>query len=147
MEYAMAEGKPHRVLVVSDRTTATPELLAAIRQRAASGDAQFRILIPNPAHAEMQLRHPGRHEKAAEAELLLREAQPFFEEAAGGPVIGSISIRHNPHDAVEELMLCEPVDEIIVSVVPPGHRRWLHPDLAHRLAHFGVPVTKVEHPA
>lgn len=143
----MAERTSHRVLVVTDRPTATPELLAAIRQRAVRGDAQFRILIPNPAHAEIEVRHPGRHEQAAKADRLFHEAQPVYEEAVGGPVIGSVSIRNNPHDAVEECLLDEPADEIIVAIAPPRHFRRLHPDLAHRLAHFGLPVTKVDQPA
>jgi hypothetical protein len=141
----MEQARPARVLVVSDHTSATPELLEAIRQRAARGAAQFRVLVPNPAHAEAHLLHPERHDKAAAAEEVLRSGIGAFEEAAGGHVIGSVSIRHDPYDAIEELMLDEPVDEIIVSVVPHGEHRWLHMDLAHRLPHLGLPVTTVDH--
>ena len=137
---------PARVLVLSDRTAATPELLAAIRQRHARGPAQFRVLVPNPARAEAHLHHPERHDKASEAELVLLQGLAAFEEAAGGRVIGSVSIRHDPYDAIEELMLNEPVDEIILSVVAHGSPRWLHHDLADRLTHFDLPVTPVEHP-
>lgn len=134
---------PTRVLVVTDHTAATPELLAALRERAGQGAVQFRLLVPNPAHAEAHLRHPERHVKAAEAEKQLREGLAAFEEAAGGHVIGSVSIRHDPYDAVEELMLNEPVDEIIVSVSPHEISRRLHLDLPHRLTHFALPVTTV----
>lgn len=142
----MDSTRPARVLVVSDHTAATPELLAAIRQRGTRGPAQFRVLVPNPASAEAHLRHPERHDKASEAELVLMQGMAAFEEAAGGRVIGSVSIRHDPYDAIEELMLNEPVDEIILSVVPPHKPRWLHHDLAQRLTHFGLPVTPVDHP-
>ena len=34
-------------------------------------------------------------------------------------------------------------DEIMLSVAPHGLSTWLHQDLAHRLHHFGLPVTVV----
>jgi hypothetical protein len=137
----MEQPRPARVLVVSDKTAATPELLAAVRDRAARGPVQFRLLVPNPAHAEAHLLHPERHDKAAEAERVLRQALPAFEEAAGGHIIGSVSIRHDPYDAIEETMLSEPVDEIILSLAPHEVSRWLHLDLPHRLAHLELPLT------
>jgi uncharacterized membrane-anchored protein len=132
-----------RVLVISDRTGATPELLRAIEQRAKQGPARFRLIVPNPAQAEVHLLHPERHDKAEEAEGVLEQATPAIEKAAGGKVIGSVSIRHDPMDAVEETLHNEPFHEIIVSVAPHGVARWLHQDLPHRLRHFGLPITPV----
>jgi len=139
----MDPTRPTRVLVVTDHTAATPELLDVMRQRATQSLVQFRVLVPNPAHAEAHLLHPERHDKAAEAERLLRSALPEFEAVAGGHVIGSVSIRNDPYDAVEELMFNEPVDEIIVSVSPHEISRRLHLDLPHRLTHLKLPVTTV----
>jgi uncharacterized membrane-anchored protein len=141
---ATPEGREARVLVISDRTGATPALLEAIKHRGEQGPARFRLVVANPARAEAHLLHPERHEKAQEAEEVLHEAGAAIEQAAGGPVIGSVSIRHDPMDAIEETLMNEPVDEIILSVVPHGVARWLHQDLQHRLAHFGLPVTAVE---
>ena len=135
-------GRPVRVLVVTDHSEA-PELLAAIRRRAAEGPTQFRVLVPNPAHAEAHVRHPERHEKAEQAERVLHDCLPALADAAGGPVIGSVSIRNDPYDAVEETLLDEPVDEFIVSLAHHGLGRALHLDLPHRLTHFGLPVTTV----
>lgn len=132
---------PARVLVVSDHAAPTPDLVSAIRERARAGPTQFRLLVPNPAPAEWHPLHPERHEQAAEAERVLRHALPVLEEAAQGEVIGSVSIRHDPMDAVEQTLHDEPFDEIIVSHTPHGLERWLHLDLAHRLAHLGLPVT------
>ena len=103
------------------------------------------MVVLNPARAEIHLLHPERHEKAAEAEVSLRRALPRFEEAAGGPVIGSVSVRHDPMDAIEEVTFSEPVDEIVLDV--PEHRlaTRLHQDLPHRLQHLGLPVTVVSH--
>ena len=138
-------SRPVRVLVVTDHTDATPELLEVIRRRAEKGPAQFRVLVPNPAHAEAHLRHPEHHERAEAAERVLHDALPAFEAAAGGRVIGSVSIRNDPYDAVEETLLDEPVDEFVVALHPHGLSRALHLDLPHRLAHLGLPVTTVDH--
>ena len=135
-----------RVLVVVDRAAATPALLAVIGQRRERGPARFRLVVPNPAAAELHLLHPQRHEKAEEAELELMLILPGIEEVAGGRVLASVSVRHDPMDAIEEILFSEPVDEIILSL--PGHdrHRVLHQDLPHRLRHFGLPITVLEEP-
>lgn len=58
-------------------------------------------------------------------------------------MIGSVSIRHDAMDAIEETLRDEPIDEIILSTVPHGLERWLHVDLPHRVEHLGLPVTTV----
>ncbi len=134
---------PTRVLVITDRTAATPELLEVIRERAARGPTQFRLVVANPAPAEWHLLHPERHDQATAAEAVLKQAIPALEEATGASVIGSVSIRHNPVDAVEETLLSEPIEEIVIAVAPNHAQRWLHLDLPHRLVHFGLPITTV----
>ena len=131
------------MLVVTDKADPTPALLSAIEHRAAEGDVQFRLVVLNPARAELHLLHPERHDKAFEAERALLETLEDVERAAGGRVIGSVSVRHDPMDAVEETLFSEPVDEIILSVPVHGVSTWLHLDLQHRLRHFGLPVTVV----
>ena len=135
-----------RVLVVVDRAAATEALLAAIGQRRERGPARFRLVVPNPDAAELHLLHPQRHERAEEAELALLLILPDIEEVAGGRVLASVSVRHDPMDALEEVLFSEPVDEIILSVPSHGRRRVLHQDLPHRLRHFGLPITGVEGP-
>jgi hypothetical protein len=142
----MNSPRPTRVLVVTDHLESSDELLSAIRDRAAQGSAQFRLLIPNPAHAEAHLLHPERHDKALEAEQFLLAELPRFEEAAGDRVLGSVSIRHDPYDAIEDVLFSEPVEEIMLAVAPHALSRRLHQDLPHRLAHFGITVTSVGGP-
>jgi len=139
------EPRAVRILVVTDRAEPTRSLIDAITRRADSGGVQFRVVVPNPARAELYLLHPERHDKAHEAEQVLREAMTSLELAAGGPVIGSVSVRNDPMDAVEEILFSEPVDEIILSVAQHGLSTRLHQDLPHRLAHFRIPVTVVPH--
>ena len=104
---------------------------------------QYRLVVPNPARAELHLLHPERHDKAAEAEKVLHEALFALEVAAGGRVLGSVSVRHDPMDAIEEVLFSEPIDEIILAVAGHGLSTRLHQDLAHRLKHHGIPVTVV----
>jgi hypothetical protein len=136
----MTDERTKRVLLVTDHAAPTEQLLAGIRARVATGDVQFRVVVLNPARAEVHLLHPERHDKAAAAEEVLLRALPDLEEAAGGPVLGSVSVRHDPMDAVEETLFNEPIDEILLSVPAHPMADRLHQDLAHRLQHFNIPV-------
>jgi hypothetical protein len=144
-ESTMSDSRTHRVLVVTDTAQPSPSLREAIRHRAEDGDVKFRLMVLNPARAELHLLHPERHDKAAEAEITLRSALPQLELAAHAPVIGSVSVRHDPMDAIEEILFSEPVDEIILDVPPHHLSSWLHQDLEHRLAHFHTPVLTIRH--
>lgn len=132
-----------RILVVTDHADPSPELEAACRDRASAGQVKFHLIVLNPARAEVHLLHPERHEKAEEAEQALLRALPRLELAVGAPVIGSVSVRHDPMDAIEETTFSEPIDEIILSIPAHPLSTWLHQDLPHRLEHLGVPVTVV----
>ena len=135
----MDVSKPARVLVVTDRAIATPGLLTAVRERAARSLARFRVLVPNPAPAEWHPLHPERHDKVDEAERVLTRALPQIQDVVDAAVRGRVSIRHDPMDAIEEMLHDEPFDEIILAVGSKHVGR-----LAHRVEHLGLPVTVVE---
>jgi hypothetical protein len=142
----MAENhRRQRVLVVTDRAHPSPTLLKAISERAGLGAAQFRVVVVNPAPAELHLFHPERHDKAIEAEHVLHAAMPELTDAAGDRVIGSVSVRSDPMDAIEEVLFSEPIDEILVDVPPHHLASLLHQDLEHRLRHHGVRVVTIQH--
>jgi hypothetical protein len=126
----MDASDPAHVLIVAHRTAATPALLAEVRDRAQRGPCWFHLLVPSPA----------RH---GEGEQTLALALPLIEEAAHRPVDGSVSVRHDPMDAIEEKLRDDEFDEIILSTLPRSVSRWLHVDLPHRVAHLGLPVTTV----
>ena len=140
-----AAGGPQpsaNVLVVAHRTAATPALLAAIRARAAAAPAGFHLLVPNPAgHAEVT---EAEREKAhLEGEHVLALALPLIDEAGGNHATGSVSIRHDPMDAIEETLHDGDFHEIVLSTLPRSVSRWLHVDLPSRVDHLGLPVTTV----
>src|SRR3954451_15562740 len=132
---------PTSVLVVTDRIAASPELLRAIRERAAQAPIEVRVLVPNPAPAEWHPGHPERRVKAEAAQSVLAQTLPAIQEAAGVNVDGFVSTRHDPMDAIEEVLHDEQVDELIIATTPHHIEGWLHVDLAHRAAHLGLPVT------
>jgi uncharacterized membrane-anchored protein len=130
------------VLLVAGWTAATPAVLDAVRQRVAFGPATFHLLVPNPSdHGEVTDGERRRHHE--EGERVLALALPLLQEAAGGPVEGSVSIRHDPMDAVEEALRDGDFHEIVVATMPKSVSHWLHIDLPHRLGHTGLPVTTV----
>lgn len=137
-------SNPVRVLVVTDQPAVSPALADAVGARADRGPAQFRVLVPDPSPAEWHPMHPERHDKAAIAEQVLASSLPPIEKAAGSRVIGSVSIRHDAMDAIEEALIDEPFDEIVLSVAPHGVLSRLHLDLPRRVAHLGIPVTTVD---
>jgi uncharacterized membrane-anchored protein len=130
------------VLVVAHETAPTPALLDVVRERVATGPARFHLLVPNLAeHAEVT--EAEREHRHADGERMLALALPLIEDAAGGPAEGSVSYRHDPMDAIEEVLRDGDFHEIILSTLPHGVSRWLHVDLPHRLAHLGLPLTTV----
>jgi uncharacterized membrane-anchored protein len=143
IEAEAAHPAPHaQVLVVAHKTAATPALLDAVRVRAAEGPARFHLLVPNPSDAAEVTDHE-RHEKHAEGERVLTLALPLIDRAAGTPAEGSVSVRHDPMDAIEETLREGDFHEIILSTLPRSISQWLHVDLPHRVSHLGLPLTTV----
>ena len=138
----MDPGSTRQVLVVANKTAATPALLETVRERASKGDVSFHLLVPNPDVGDWRpsgLQHPDfRH-----GDQVLALALPLLEEAAGSHVSGSVSIRHDPMDAIEEAVGTGSYDEIILSTLPHHVSAWMHVDLPRRVEHLGLPLTTV----
>jgi len=128
-----------RVLVVTNKTTATPALIDAVRQRAATGRARFFMLIPNPAHLAFD--RVGRNTHLGEAELAT--ALPLLEEPASGEVEGRVASSPNAYDDIVDELKARGYDEIILETPPTHVSHWLHVDLPDRVAHLGYPLTVV----
>ena len=130
-----------RILVVANRTAATPGLIAAVRERAAKGAATFTLLVPNTAHGLHKLVDPE-DQGQSEAEQTLELALPLVEEAAGGRVEGMVG-DPEPLAAIQDAINMHGFDEIIISTLPTRVSKWLKLDLPSKAAGLGLPVTTV----
>jgi hypothetical protein len=85
----MESSAPTRVLIVANRTAATPALVEAVRRRAASGPCTFTLLVPSASHGLHKL--TATEDSATdtnESEAVLELAVPLLEDAAGNEVEG-----------------------------------------------------------
>jgi hypothetical protein len=124
----MDTGRPTRVLVVANRTAATPWLLQEIEHRAQTGPCEFALLVPPTT---------GRH-----PDWTLDIALSQVEQAAGGRV-RTVECDRDCIGAVRRTLREYPYDEVLVSTRPPRGPKWLRSDLIGRLDALGVPVTAV----
>ena len=130
----MSASSSARVLIVANRTAATPALIEAVRERAQRGPCSFALLVPQLRAEELY----GDEEARKTVELAI----PLLEEAAGetvSPLIG-------PADAllaVERALVHEHFDEVLISTLPERVSHWLRRDLPTKVSRLGVPVTVV----
>ena len=132
---------PARVLVVANKTAATPPLLDAVRERAARGPCEFTLLVPNTTHGLHKLVDPE-DQSQSEAEAMIELALPLLEEAAGGHVDAMVGVSE-PLAAIQDAVNVHGFDELIISTLPKRFSRWLRIDLPHKAAGLGLPVTTV----
>jgi hypothetical protein len=128
----MESSDARRILIVANRTAATPELIEEVRRRAAEGPARFALLVPRSYW------DPDTEESAITLELAL----PLLDEAAGGHVEGLIG-DNDAFAALSSAVESGDYDEIIISTLPAHISRWLHLDLPARARRLGLPVTVI----
>jgi hypothetical protein len=140
----MESSEPARVLVVANRTAATPALIEAVRRRAASGPCTFTLLVPRSWQGISRLTSTeDARTDANESEAVLELAIPLLEEAAGAKVEG-LTGDADPLAAIEDAVNRHGFDEIILSTLPARVSRWLKLDLPRKVQVLGLPVTHVE---
>lgn len=132
----------NRVLVVANRTAATPKLLDAVRQRAERGPVTFHLVVPATPRGMHRIVDPEVSGREA-AEENLRLALPLLEEAAGGPVDGHVGDA-DPLAAIHDALHAGDHDELIISTLPSRLSRWMHLDLPSKARALGLPVVHVE---
>jgi hypothetical protein len=76
-------------LIVAHRTADSPDLIRAVRRRAAQGACSFTLLVPASARGLHRAADP-QDNGTAEAEARLDAALPLLSEAAGAAVIGVV---------------------------------------------------------
>jgi len=129
------------VLVVANRTAESPELLEALKQRAAGDDCEFTLLVPSTPHglawaADM---HSGEDEAEAHRKGFLDELRQEGLNVRDAKVGDS-----DPLAAVSDECNTGSYDELIVSTLPLHLSKWLKLDLPHKAGHAtGLPVRHV----
>jgi hypothetical protein len=118
-----------RVLIVANRTAATPRLLQEVERRRRTGPCEFVLLIPDVADR--------RH-----ADWTVENAVPLLRRAAGGPVEGRIG-GADPFTSVQHTVRDGRFDEIIISTLSKKASKWLRRDLVRKVEGLGLPVTAV----
>ena len=128
----MESSESRRVLIVANRTAATPALLDAVRKRASEAACRFTLLVPRTFwDADTE-----------ESAITLELAIPLLDEAAGSHVEGLIGDA-DPFTAVTGALEQGDYDEIIISTLPARVSHWLHLDLPARVQRLGLPVTVI----
>ena len=128
-----------RILVVANKMAATPALVEAVRERAATGPAGFFMLVPNPGHVAFDRASEDIHEGAE----MLAVALPPIEEAAGAEIRGRVATSPNAYDDIVAELGSGAYDEIILETPPSHVSHWLHVDLPQRIAQLGYPLVTV----
>jgi hypothetical protein len=130
-----------KVLVVANRTADSPELIAALRERAVDVPTRYTLLVPAVPHgfawaADMKAgwsEAVGRAERAAGQ--MRREGLDLEETIVGDP---------DPFAAVGDVLHAREFDEVVVPVLPRTISRWLALGLPARLRRAtDLPVVQV----
>lgn len=129
----MESSTPARILVVANRTAATPTLLDEIRHRAGKGPIRVTLLIPTV--------------ESESADWTLDLALPLMEEAAGSRVEGRVGSGSDPFKAIRDETRANDYDEIILSTLPRRSSQWLRRDLPAQVQKLGLPLTVVTPPS
>jgi hypothetical protein len=126
--------------VVANRTLGGEKLLEAVRERAASGDAHFRLVVPKsePSAGLVIYDEAVRESAQVRVDLALSAVAAEGIDATGE--VGDSDPFLATMDAVAERR----PDEIIISTHPAIHSGWLRRDLIERIENAsGLPVEHV----
>lgn len=120
----MSQTSGATVLVVANRTSSTPALLAEVHRRAET--CRFGLMVPLEAERDWSLDDALR--------LVGTAARQEVTAVEPGP---------NPAATIQGLVEGGTYQEIILSTVPEHHHLWHRHGLTDRVQQLGVPVTVI----
>lgn len=126
------------ILVVANRTLGGEKLIEAVRDRAAAGDARFRLVVPQSQPSAGYVIYDEAVRESAQVRVDLALSTVSAEGIIATGEVGDPDPFLATMDAVAE----HRPDEIIVSTHPASHSGWLRRDLIERIENAtGLPVT------
>jgi hypothetical protein len=128
------------ILILASETIGGGELLDAVRNRAAEGDARFYVVVPQtrPRHGAVIYDEAVRDSAQVRVDLMLAFMRDEGIEGTGE--VGDA----DPFNAATDAIGAHGIDEVIISTLPATVSGWLRRDLIERLENeTGLPVTHV----
>src|SRR5277367_7113987 len=128
------------VLVIANRTLGGEKLRDEVRERAASGDVRFRLVVPqtNPSAGLVIYDEAVRESAQVRVDLALSAVAAEGIEATGE--VGD----PDPFMATMDAIAIHRPDEIMLSTHPATSSGWLRRDLVERIQNAtGLPVEHV----
>jgi len=125
----MESAEERRILIVANRTAATPTLIDHVKQLVGERPSTFSLLIPDAPKSE-------------HTDWTMELALPLLERAAGGRVEG-LTGETDPLEAIRRAVDEGHYDEIVISTLSRRVSKWLRRDLPSRVQSLGLPVTVV----
>src|ERR687898_1653526 len=122
----MESSQVRRVLIVANRTAATPTLLDEVKRLARERPTAFSLMIPDAPTSE-------------HTDWTMELALPLLERAAAGPVDG-LTGEEDPFEAIRGAVTDGRYDEVLISTLPRRVSKWLRRDLPRRIEGLGLPV-------
>jgi hypothetical protein len=122
----MESSPRRRILIVANRTAATPTLLDEVRRLANERPSSFALLIPDAPSSE-------------HTDWTLELALPLLERAARSRVEG-LTGGQEAFEAIRTAVAENRPDLIVISTLPRRVSKWLRRELPRRVEALGVPV-------
>jgi hypothetical protein len=126
----MESSSRRRILIVANRTAATPTLLDEVRRLANERPSAFSLLIPDAPSSE-------------HTDWTLELALPLLERAARSRIEGLTGKHDDAFEAIRTAVAEDRPDLIVISTLPRRVSKWLRRELPRRVEALGVPVTVI----
>jgi hypothetical protein len=125
----MESSPRRRILIVANRTAATPTLLDEVSRLANERPSTFALLIPDAPSSK-------------HTDWTLELALPLLERAARSRIEG-LTGEQDAFEAIRTAVAENRPDLIVISTLPRRVSNWLRRELPRRVEALGIPVTVI----